>query len=277
MSETLAVLDQQKAIQLVSGNKELANDLLAMLIKELPEYKQNIQKELQNQNKKELRKIIHKIHGGLRYLGAPALMDIISQTDHELFNLSDEQLKAFKAGAMVALRNQVNRNKTTFSKLADDDAQFGAALRTILGGTDDNFDDLVRKLDLAGDTAQIAQKVKPEAGSPTAQLQRELKNQGLDVSAADFLDPVVGFMRAGIKVLKRDAPELNDAERLKVIQTIFTQEPKVAFKALNDEKLMEKLVKKYSRVGRGAGVYAGTAATSQATQPEGLLNSLIVP
>jgi len=35
---------------------------------------------------------------------------------------------------------------------------------------------------------------------------------------------------------------------------------------------MEKLVKKYSRVGRGAGVYAGTAATSQATQPEGLLN-----
>ena len=92
MTETLAVLDQQKAIQLVSGNKELANDLLAMLIKELPEYKQNIQKELQNQNKKELRKVIHKIHGGLRYLGAPALMDIISQTDHELFNLSDEQL-----------------------------------------------------------------------------------------------------------------------------------------------------------------------------------------
>ena len=92
MTETLAVLDQQKAIQLVSGNKELANDLLAMLIKELPEYKQNIQKELQNQNKKELRQVIHKIHGGLRYLGAPALMDIISQTDHELFNLSDEQL-----------------------------------------------------------------------------------------------------------------------------------------------------------------------------------------
>ena len=92
MTETLAVLDQQKAIQLVSGNKELANDLLAMLIKELPEYKQNIQKELQNQNKKELRQVIHKIHGGLRYLGAPALMDIISQTDHDLFNLSDEQL-----------------------------------------------------------------------------------------------------------------------------------------------------------------------------------------
>jgi len=92
MSETLAVLDRQKAIQLVSGNKELADDLLAMLIKELPEYKKTIQKELENQNKEELRKIIHKIHGGLRYLGAPALMDIVSQTDSQLFDLTDEQL-----------------------------------------------------------------------------------------------------------------------------------------------------------------------------------------
>jgi hypothetical protein len=204
--------------------------------------------------------------------GRKFLRTDISQTEMFLENLSGEQLKGFRAGAMTALRNQVNRQKTTFSKLADEDAQFGAALRTILGGTDDKFDDLVKKLDLAGDTSEIAQKVKPGAGSPTAQLQRELKNQGADVSAADLLDPTTGFLRAGLKLLKRDAPELNDAERLKVIQTIFTQEPKVAFKALSDEKLMEKLVKKYSRVGRGAGVYAGTAATSQATQPEGLLN-----
>ena len=93
MSETLAVLDARKAIQCVSGNKKLADDLLAMFIKELPGYKQNIQKEFQKQNKEELRNIVHKIHGGLRYLGAPALTEIISQTDYELFNLSDEQLK----------------------------------------------------------------------------------------------------------------------------------------------------------------------------------------
>ncbi len=92
MSGILAVLDLQKAVQVVSGNKKLAEDLLAMFIKELPGYKQDIQKQLQVQNKKELRKIIHKIHGGLRYLGAPALMDIISQTDYDLFDLTDEQL-----------------------------------------------------------------------------------------------------------------------------------------------------------------------------------------
>ncbi len=93
MSDTLSVLDQNLAIQVVSGNKKLADDLLVMLIKELPEYTQDIQKELQNNNREELRKIIHKMHGGLRYVGAPALMDIVSRTDIELFELSDEQLK----------------------------------------------------------------------------------------------------------------------------------------------------------------------------------------
>ena len=93
MSDTLSVLDQNLAIQVVSGNKKLADDLLVMLIKELPEYTQDIQEELQNNNREELRKIIHKMHGGLRYVGAPALMDIVSRTDIELFELSDEQLK----------------------------------------------------------------------------------------------------------------------------------------------------------------------------------------
>tara|TARA_R110000822_G_scaffold144407_1_gene283012 strand:- start:204 stop:2195 length:1992 start_codon:yes stop_codon:yes gene_type:complete len=204
--------------------------------------------------------------------GRKALRADVAETEMYLENLTGEQLKAFKAGVMVSLRNQINRQKTTFAKLADEDAQFGATLRMVLDGGDENIDDLIKKLDLAGDTSEIAQKVKPGAGSPTAQLERELKNQGLDISAADFLDPTMGFMRAGIKALKQNAPELNDAERLQVIRTIFTQEPKVAFKALSDEKMMDALVKKYSRVGRGAGVYAGTAATSQATQPEGLLN-----
>ncbi len=94
MSEILPILDHQKAIKLVSGNKKLADDLLAMLIKELPDYKLTIEIEFKNKNKQALRDIIHKIHGGLRYLGAPALMGIISQTDVELFNLSDKQLEA---------------------------------------------------------------------------------------------------------------------------------------------------------------------------------------
>ncbi len=92
MSDHLPVLDQKKALQQVSGNESLANDLLAMFIKELPGYKEEIQKHLIENNREELRNIIHKIHGGLRYLGAPALLHIIAPTDVELFDLSDAQL-----------------------------------------------------------------------------------------------------------------------------------------------------------------------------------------
>jgi HPt (histidine-containing phosphotransfer) domain-containing protein len=93
MPEKLPVLDKNKALQIVAGKESLADELLAMLIKELPGYKDSTQRELDNGNKEELRKVIHKLHGGLRYVGAPALLDITSHTDQHLFDLSDEQLK----------------------------------------------------------------------------------------------------------------------------------------------------------------------------------------
>ena len=92
MSDTLAVLDKNEALKAVSGNEKLAEDLLAMFIKELPGYKLGIEKAFKSQNLDELRNIIHKIHGGLRYLGAPALLDVIALTDQELFNLPEEEL-----------------------------------------------------------------------------------------------------------------------------------------------------------------------------------------
>ncbi len=93
MSENLDILNWQSALNVVSGNSQLANDLLAMFIKELPTYKQNIQTQLQANDKEELKSVIHKIHGGLRYLGAPALMAIVSQTDKSLFDLTEAELK----------------------------------------------------------------------------------------------------------------------------------------------------------------------------------------
>ncbi len=93
MSENLDILDLKTALKVVSGKQSLAEDLLAMFIKELPAYKTTIKNKLEAGDREELRQIIHKIHGGLRYLGAPALMAIISQTDAALFELSEPELK----------------------------------------------------------------------------------------------------------------------------------------------------------------------------------------
>ncbi len=98
MPKQLATLDKDKAVQLVAGNEQLADDLLAILIKELPDYKKALQSQLINNNFKnknwhELHNIIHKIHGGLRYVGTPALIELIRKIDNELFNLSMAQVE----------------------------------------------------------------------------------------------------------------------------------------------------------------------------------------
>ena len=93
MSENLVVLDHKKAIQQVSGNKQLADDLLQVLIKGLPDYKYNMQQALKDDTNEELGKILHKMHGGLRYVSAPALTQVVSKTRSELSTLSRTQLE----------------------------------------------------------------------------------------------------------------------------------------------------------------------------------------
>jgi two-component system sensor histidine kinase BarA len=105
MTQKPFVLDKNKALQIVSGNEALAKELLAMLVKELPGYKDSMQKELDNGNKEELRKIVHKLHGGLRYVGAPALLEITSHTDQHLFELSDEQLRE----SVIQISDEIDR------------------------------------------------------------------------------------------------------------------------------------------------------------------------
>lgn len=92
MSEELSVLDKQLALKRAAGNEKLADDLLEMLVNELLNYKAGIRNKLAEGSKEELRQIIHKLHGGLRYVGAPALMAIVSSTDYDLFELENEQL-----------------------------------------------------------------------------------------------------------------------------------------------------------------------------------------
>ena len=95
MSKDLPILDLDKALSLVSNNQKLADDLLEMLIQSLPQYKSEIKKCANKSavNRQELKNIIHKIHGGLRYIGAPALEEIISKTDNNCLNCNKTEIQ----------------------------------------------------------------------------------------------------------------------------------------------------------------------------------------
>ncbi len=117
MSKELAVLDYQSALELVSGNHKLADELLAMFIKLLPDYQQEIEELQKNKDRPALKKIIHKIHGGLRYLGTPALLEIISKTDQNLFEFNDNQLDNNIKQIMIEFSRVLIEGKYNHSKL----------------------------------------------------------------------------------------------------------------------------------------------------------------
>jgi len=90
VSDILPALDLEKALDAASNKRFLADDLLEMFIKAIPDYRQDIKNN--HNNKNELKLIIHKIYGALQYLGTPELADIIAKMNEDLFNLTEEEL-----------------------------------------------------------------------------------------------------------------------------------------------------------------------------------------
>jgi len=72
------IFNLQEAIELAGGNEDLANELFPMLINELPVYRESLLSANQDKNIDELKKHIHKLHGGTKYCGVPALREASS-------------------------------------------------------------------------------------------------------------------------------------------------------------------------------------------------------
>lgn len=72
------IFDLQESIELAGGNKELASELFPMLIKELPIYRESLLSAKQTNDLADFKKHIHKLHGGTKYCGVPALRNAAS-------------------------------------------------------------------------------------------------------------------------------------------------------------------------------------------------------
>jgi len=68
------IFDKQLGIKLAGGNEQLADELFPMLISELPTHRENLLKALKENSHDDLKKHIHKLHGGTKYCGVPSLL-----------------------------------------------------------------------------------------------------------------------------------------------------------------------------------------------------------
>ncbi|MFK5894639.1 MAG: Hpt domain-containing protein [Pseudomonadota bacterium] len=86
------ILDYKHALKASAGKEQLANNLLALFIKQLTDYKQNIQTALDRHDLVMLQNNIHKLNGALQYIGAPSLSQQVSELDGQIKQLSENSL-----------------------------------------------------------------------------------------------------------------------------------------------------------------------------------------
>lgn len=203
-------------------------------------------------------------------IGQKALSADVEEIGMVVDQLKDKpyEFNAFKAGLMNSIKNRLLNNTTTLSKLANEDSKLGFVLRTVFQG--ENIADLERKLMTAGDTAEIAQKMPSVAGSPTQALGQEAARSGSMGSLADAGrvmsgDPTVLIDLLG-RLVKRQAPNLSDAERLQVAQTLFSSNPELVQKALTDQTALSELMGQVGSLATRIGTGMRTGAQQQATQ-----------
>lgn len=200
--------------------------------------------------------------------GRKALSMNVDELEMVIEAMTPEAQKLFRSGLMDAIRNKVRRQGTTLANLADEDKQFGQVLRTVLG--DQDITQLSRQLQLAGETAEIAQKMPPTAGSPTAPLMQERARAGMRGSMQDIArigagDPTI-IVDLIDRFLRRDRPQLTDQQRMQVVNVLFSRDPETVRKALTNEAALNQLVEMSGRIADTLISGATSGGIQQATQ-----------
>jgi len=184
-----------------------------------------------------------------------------------------QELQAYRAGFMAAIRNKARKTKTTLGNMAKEDTQFGTILRTIL--PEEDIDRVAMQLDIAGQSQEIASKLPNTAGSPTELLRRQRAASGMDVGleeigrAANF-DPraIVGMVS---KMIAKETPGLSDAERMGVVNILYSDNPSLVMDALTNQDALDRLMDMISRRLAQAAPAARRATTQQSV---GLLDQI---
>ena len=90
--DALPLVDWNQAVNLAGGNPELAEELFAMLRRDLPGLRDTIASARAGGNLDALQDAIHKLHGATAYCGVPRLRASAGSLDNDLRCGSAEDL-----------------------------------------------------------------------------------------------------------------------------------------------------------------------------------------
>jgi two-component system, NarL family, sensor histidine kinase BarA len=84
--EHYPIIDWELGIKLAGNQRSLAEDMLDLLIKALPNDIAHIRDLADEQNYSELLQQVHKLHGAICYVGLPRLKTLLSLLESNLKN-----------------------------------------------------------------------------------------------------------------------------------------------------------------------------------------------
>lgn len=185
----------------------------------------------------------------------------------ERLQSTPQALQAYRSGVMASLRNQLNRQPGAIERLANPDRQEGIILRTLFPG--EPIDDIIAKLDIAAGSQRASQDIL--RGSQTAPTNIAAAQIGSRGSMEQTLraatgDPIALAQIVGQQLAKA-APDLNEADRVKVVQVLLSEDPNFVRRKLVEQDGLQELT---ARARTIAGAMRGSV-TQQFGQRGGLL------
>lgn len=184
-----------------------------------------------------------------------------------------EALDAFKMGFLGAIQTGLTkgRQKNLIRTLADDTKQEGMLLRQLLLD-DEEYNKVLKQLQLASDSEDVASKIINNSITAEALISKQAQNA--NITAGDMLGIFSGnpdsYFRAVGKFANKFSRDLTDEENLRIAQILVSEDPDLVRNAIIDESGAQKLVDWFAnnryRVARGATLGGATFATGGADE-----------
>ena len=175
----------------------------------------------------------------------------IEELDVYLVNLiknNDPQVvQGFLNGFLTTAKSKINFTPSVMNKLGDDSTNISQILRTVMGRTGKQGEEVLAKLDIGGGANALKVGIPSVAGSPTQALTREANRRGTGAGAGIIRTAVSGMPdpESVLNIVQRmtsNAPiKITPEQNMEIVKVLFSTNPEVVRKALTDETGMAQL------------------------------------
>lgn len=177
-----------------------------------------------------------------------------------------EAVSAFRSGVMTAYKAKAatGQQKSLMGILANPERKEGAILRTVFPA--DQLDNVLDTIDRAAGSQQAATRIL--GGSDTAITQQQGQRIGSVISAEDvsgiMRGDVVSMANTASKAIRAMTPNLDDQQRLRVVNVLVSENPAFVRQALVDESGLAALAGQVNRLAEAGASGVRRAVSTQA-------------